>query len=60
MPLKANAPKDRLIEAYELTEKTKAAFARKLSAEEQEIMEEMQGQSPNQPKPGEPQFTGGR
>jgi uncharacterized protein YggE len=56
LPLKATAPQDRLVEAVELMDKAKAAFARKLTAEEQEIMEEMQGRESNLPRPGEPQF----
>jgi uncharacterized protein YggE len=57
VPLKGTTPQDKLIEGAALVEKVKAAFARKLTAQEQEIMEEMQGQAPNQPRPGEPQFA---
>jgi uncharacterized protein YggE len=56
VPLKGTSPQDKLVEAAELMQKAKLAFARQLTPEEQEIVEEMQQRAPGQVQPGEPQF----
>src|SRR5262245_25260759 len=57
LPLKAASAQDKLIEASELMDKARTLLQRKLSAQEQEIADEMQSQVPGQARPGEAQFA---